>query len=130
MDNSRGYMRYDDEETKEDGIVLTGFSEFCCWKCDDNRLYIVAETCNIFENGVAIDGQYGGITLFLYNAITHRMVMVPDWHFGLERPETNGVIGYSLPAEGKDITATVYDTEKGEYQLVYVWNGNGFDLEN
>jgi hypothetical protein len=130
VENSRGYLRYDEEETNDDGVVRTGFSEFCYWICDDNRHYIVAETCNTFENGVAIDGQYGGITMFLFDSKTRRMLMVPDWHFGLERPDVNAIIGYSLPSEGKDITATVYDTEKGEYPLVYVWNGNGFDLEN
>jgi hypothetical protein len=130
VNNSRGYLRYDEEETKADGVVRTGFSEFCYWICDDNRHYIVAETYNTFENGVAIDGQYGGITMFLFDTRTRRMMMVPDHHFGLERPEINGIICYSLPSEGKDITATVYDTEKGEYKIVYVWNGNGFDLEN
>ena len=130
VENSRGYIRYDDEEVKlNDGSVHTGFAEFCCWLCDDNRHYIVAETCNTFENGVAIDGQFGGITMFLFDTRTRRMMMVPNWHFGLERPDVNGIICYSLPSEGKDITATVYDTEKGEYQIVYVWNGNGFDLE-
>jgi hypothetical protein len=129
VENNRGYLRYDEEETNDDGVVRTGFSEFCYWICDDNRHYIVAETCNNFRDGVAIDGQYGGITMFLFDTRTRRMLMVPDWHFGLERPDVNGIIGYSLPSEGKNITATVYDTEKGEYPLVYVWNGNGFDLE-
>jgi hypothetical protein len=129
VENSRGYLRYDEEETNDDGVVRTGFSEFCYWICDDNRHYIVAETCNTFENGVAIDGQYGGITMFLFDTRTRKMLMVPDWHFGLERPDVNGIIDYSLPSEGKDITATVYDTEKGEYKIMYVWNGNGFDLE-
>jgi hypothetical protein len=130
VENSLGYLRYDEKETKDDGIVRTGFTEFCCWTCDDNRHYIVATACNNFRNGVAIDGQYGGITMYLFDTRTRRMMMVPDWHFGLERPETNAVIAYSLPSEGKDITATVYDTEKGEYQIEYEWNGNGFDLEN
>ena len=130
VENSRGYVRYDEKETKENGIVRTGFTEFCCWTCDDNRHYIVATACNNFRNGVAIDGQYSGITMYLFDTRTRRMMMMPNRHFGLERPETNAIIGYSLPSIGKNITATVYDTEKGEYKIVYVWNGNGFKVES
>lgn len=130
VDNSKGYVRYDEEEVEHNGVVHTGFTEFCCWICDDNRHYIVATACNIFDDGVAIDGQSSGITMYLYDSRTRWMEMVTDERLGVRRPDVQAIVVYSLPSTGKDITATVYDAEKGEYKIVYVWNGHGFDLEN
>ena len=129
VDNSQGYVRYDEEEAEDDGVVRTGFTEFRCWLCDDSRHYIVAKACNSFRDGVAVDGQFSGITMYLYDSRTRRMLMVTEEYLGMGRPETNAIIAYSLPSTGKDIKATVYDTEDGAYDILYEWNGNGFDLQ-
>ena len=117
------------EVIEHNGIVHTSVAEFRCLACDDNRYYIVATATNIFENGVAIDCQSSGITMYLYDSTTRRMAMVKGENLGVGRPDINGLVAFSLPSTGKDITATVYDTEEGEQKIVYVWNGQGFDLE-
>ena len=129
VDDSQGYVRYDKEETEHEGVVLTSVAEFRCWACDDNRYHIVATATNIFENGVAVDSQPSGITMYLYDSTTRRMAMVKGENLGVGRPDINGLVAFSLPSTGKDITATVYDTEEGEQKIVYVWNGKGFDLK-
>ena len=129
VDNSQGYVRYDEEENEHEDFVHTSVAEFRCWACDDNRYYIVATATNICENGVAIDCQSSGITMYLYDSTTRRMAMVKGENLGVGRPDINGLVAFSLPSTGKDITATVYDTEEGEQKIMYVWNGQGFDRE-
>lgn len=129
VDDSKGYVRYDEKEEKLAGNVHTGFTEFRCWKYEDDCHYVVATACNIFENGELIDGQSSGITMYLYDTRNHRMMMVKKEHFGVRIPEPYTVVAYSLHTNGKDITATVYDTEKRERNIVFAWNGYRFDPE-
>lgn len=117
-----GYVRY--EETDDDKYFVT---EFRYWNCSDNSNKIVAVSFRSYENGVAFDGQYGGLALYVYNGQTHRMDMLSIGE--VEHPDVNTFLDYMLPVEGDDITATANDPEKGECRFVYKWNGNGFTLQ-
>ena len=81
-------------------------------------------------NGVTIDWQYSGLSIYVYDGKLRRMEMVPPHEFGLEQPDINSMLTYTLPVEGKDIIATANAEEKGECKFVYEWNGNGFSLAN
>lgn len=125
VDYSHGYLRYDHEKVGNH----TGFTEFCYWKCDDGKHHIVAMTTSFFADGVLIDNQFSGITFFLYNMKTHRMVIVNDERLGVVRPDVNAVMTYALPVNGKDIKAAADDPEQGKCHFVYEWNGEDFDLK-
>lgn len=126
VDVSHGYLRYD-HEVLNDG-KRTGTTEFCCWTCDDGRHCLVAMASNFYDEGVAIDNQFSGISFFLYNKETRRMMMLPSHYFFVREPAINSLLTYTLPVTGKDIIATANDPEKGECKFVYVWNGQRFNL--
>ena len=90
---SKGYMTYV-EQDNEDGQVFKGITEFRCWRCSDNRHWMVAEADNFYRDGVAYNGQYSGVSLFLYNADTKRMEMVYKSDYGMEGPEINAPFTY------------------------------------
>ena len=128
-DSKHGYLRFE-EHFKDDGDEEICITDFCFWNCSDGRHKIVAEASTCSVNGVPFDGQYSGLSIYVYDGKLRRMEMVPLHEFGLEQPDINSMLTYTLPVEGKDIIATANDEEKGECRFVYEWNGNGFTLQD
>ncbi|MCR4920821.1 MAG: RsiV family protein [Bacteroidaceae bacterium] len=127
VDESHGYISYDHEKEHVASGAHTGFTEFCCWRCDDGRHFVVATNTSTFVDGVVVDNQFTGITFYLYDTKTSHMVIVSAESLGVGWPDVNAIISYSLPVEGKDIKAVANDPEKGECHFMYEWNGEGFE---
>lgn len=128
VNSSCGYVRHEEKmmNGKRKRMEIT---EFRYWDCKDLYHKIIAQTFNIYENGVVIDSQYSGISLYVYDAQTCRIELVPIRLFGLEPPDDiSNFLSYRLPIEGNDIIATTDDPSKGKQKLVYKWNGNTFNL--
>jgi hypothetical protein len=119
------YICYD-EQDKEQGDVWISHTEFCCWNCTDERYLLVGTANNFYRNGVPYDGQFGGISFYLYDLQTHRMDMAYNSDLGVERPDIEGVMTYSLPTDGTNIVATVNCPERDNVTITFVWNGQGF----
>ena len=124
VDTRHGYVRYDQQIEN-----TTSLTEFCYWKCADKRKMVVAVNASDFRDGVAFAGQFAGVSFYLYDTKTRRMAWVSSSGLGVEHPDINTFLVYTLPVRGKDIHATANDPEKGECKFVYVWNGKGFNLQ-
>ncbi len=125
IDSRHGYIRF--EEYIDDDHCVT---DFCFWNCSDGRHKVVTTASSFYRGTEVLDGQYSGLYLYLYDGKTRRMEWVPDTKLGIEHPDINGMLTYTLPVDGKDIIATGSDPKKGFCRFVYEWNGNGFNLLN
>ena len=123
VNKRKGYMTYVEQDS-EDGFVHKGTSEFRCWRCSDNRHWMVAEADNFYRDGVAYAGQCSGLSLFLYDADTKRMEMVYYSDYGMEGPEIDALFVYSLTCKG--ITGIANKPDGGKYRVEYMWNGKSF----
>lgn len=53
-------------------------TEICYWNCSDGKHKLVAFSNDLFSDGKWIDGQYSGVSFYLYNNAKRRMTMVSN----------------------------------------------------
>lgn len=125
----RGYIRYEQRLDMENGEKGKSVTEFCTWKCSDKRYTLVTEVDRLYMGATYIDGQYCGISIYLYDSTTKRMEMKSPYEYGIEHPDINGPAVYRLTADGRSIILDAKNPEEGECKLRYVWNGQRFDRQ-
>jgi len=124
-DSANGYVRHEQQWKSVDG-VSSCTTEYRLWDCNDGRGKMIGVATNYYENGKVVDGQYAGLSLYVFDVRDHSLELVDNRDLGAERPDTNSLITYELPREGTDIKATIHDGKRRR-TIVYVWNGRGFN---
>ena len=130
VDVKNGYMRYDSSYTEDDGTVYNHFIEFCFWNCSDGRHKLVAENTVSFRDGKPFMGQFSGVSFYMYDGNTKRMVFTSGYDLGLDfdYPDNMEVLVQQLPRYGKTIEHRFYTTT-GEVLIKTTWNGSRFVVE-
>ncbi len=134
LDTKNGYMRYTQNLRKAYGTDWSDkdvyHMDMCYWNCADNRHKVFAVALYGMEHGKYVDGQYGGMTLFIYDNDTRNMYQVSTDDMGINfdytpQGETYPVHVVKLPRTGKDIIHEIY---YGSNKTVrkHIWDGMRF----
>lgn len=133
VDKKEGYMRYDVLfPAEEDGTRYSGHTEFRVLDCSDAKKKLVTQNIVELRNGKPFEGQYSGLTFYLYDGDTERMEfeyasnLIDDSY----RPEKALVVVHKLPRKGETIECTCH-MKSGETKMLYLtWNGRKFDISD
>lgn len=79
VDIPHGYVKFE-SRIPEDNIVDT--SEMCYWNCSDGKHKIVAFSNYLYVDGKFIQGQYTGVSFFLYENATRRLQTIAKEDIG------------------------------------------------
>jgi len=116
-----GYLRYMDRQ-KSGQYVWTDTTEFCCWSYRNKPDRLVVMTHRDYTNGQLADGQYSGLSLYVYDAATQHVEMKSGYAMGIEPPEINGIYVYTMSPEDKSVTVSVNNPQEGSASRTYVWD--------
>ena len=130
IDTKNSYFRYEQQDKQEDGPLYGAVLEYHSWDFTDGSGTIIAENCVDYRDGEPFEGQYSGLTFFLYDKETDRMQQIsPDGlNAELELPEGTQIAVHKLPRKGDTIECECY-TESGKVTKRLVWNGSSFDAK-
>lgn len=119
------YLMYiDRNEDEERGFVWTDTTEFRSWDFESSPYKLVAMAHRDYRNGKLICGQYSGLSLYIYDGDTIEWITIDT--LGLEYPEIDGLITYTLSGNDADLTMTVNNPEEGSCTKSFEWDGNKF----
>lgn len=133
VDKENGYMRYDAVfPPEENGTRYSGYNEFCVMDCSDTQKKLVVENMVDYRDGKPFEGQFSGLTFYMYDGGTKRMEfeyasnLIDDSY----RPEKALVVVHKLSCKEKAIECTCH-MDSGETQILHLtWNGKTFDISN
>lgn len=128
VDNKKAYVRYISDFTEEgDEVSSKNQIEFCSWDFNDGKRKLLVEIIVCYQDGEPIQGQYSGLTFYVFDPETNRMEFTYDCDLDAEMgiPEGTEVIVHKLDLESKSIEYTfVKPTEK--IVRSQTWNGDIF----
>lgn len=136
VDVANGYVSYE-QRNNYDGSESDGVKEYCFWNCNDKRYKLVAENVYFYYEGKYFEGQYNGITFYLYDSVRRKMTHLAnnfsifeiDDKWFADSEGNYHPVEYNLPQKGKDITVKIHATN-GTITKMLHWNGKGFDTDN
>ena len=117
------YLMYADRDEEGD-FVWTDTTEFRSWDFEDGLRKMVVMAHRDYFNGELSDGQYSGLSFYIYDGDT--IEWVSDYNLGIEYPEINGIVVCRLSGTDADITLTASNPEEGSCTKSHVWDGNRF----
>lgn len=111
--------------------------EMVYWNCSDNKHKIFAVSTKQWDNGKAVQTEFGGVYFGIYNNETHKIHYnngVQSLGFdkaiktGKEGTDEYPVITYDLPRVGKDIKAIIHYDDGTTKELLIKWTGMKFEI--
>ena len=128
VDQRNGYIRFDSSYTDEFG-TYSSTAEYCFWNCSDGRHKLVAENMLSFKDGEPFESQMSGLSLYMYDSGTKKMVPVYAYDLGLDLDDvmpldTNITVRW-LPRTGKTIQYIFY-APSGDAMAAFTWDGRKF----
>lgn len=134
LDSKNGFMQftqnlkeaYGDDFTAEDKYYI----EMCYWNCADKKHKVFAVSMRGKERGKWTNGQYDGVTFYVYNNKSRKMYHVPSEDLGITIDYKNvgdiyPVHAFILPREGKDVIQETYLGDK-KTERHFKWDGMRF----
>ncbi len=127
VDTPNGYMAYESESEEKNRMII----ECCFWNHADKKHKLVAMSNDLYLDGKATTGQYTGLSFFLYDNATRRMIPVSldDLAGELVTPPSTYAVTHALPRQGKTIVFT-YHIPAGKLEKRLTWNGTKFISES
>ena len=124
VDTQNGYVGFESVESDTERQVI----ECCFWNYADKKHKLVALSNDYYQNGRAIDGQYTGITFYIYDNATRQMKLANASDLGIEVsiPGGTSVTTHALPRKGKTLVYTLH-TASGKIDKRLTWNGSKFE---
>lgn len=130
VDKKNSYFRYDVVGPETPDFVRSSYIEFRCWDFADGKHKLLVHSTADFDNGEPIEGQFSGLSYYIYDSETRRMEFeYPSrLNANLETmPEDTNHIIYKLPRKGNTIECKCYTTS-GRKVIIYLkWNGSQFE---
>ena len=108
VDIRNGYVCFKDW-TEYDGGKSFSKTEICYWNCSDGKHKLVAFSNDLWSDGKWVNGQYCGISFFLYNNAQRRMTVISN--SGGEELGAVVKTGREGEISGYDATAKTYYAE-------------------
>lgn len=132
VDTEGGHMHYNADFLEDDGTRYTHCFDFCCWDCDDGNM-LVAETKVFLRDGVPFDGQYSGITFYLYDHTTRLLNFAYAYALGIDEeqfyPEDTRMIVHRLLPASRTVEYQ-FQTSADPVTRTLVWTGSRFELQD
>ena len=77
VDIRNGYVCFK-EHTDDEYSKTYAKTEICYWNCSDGKHKVVAFSHDLWSDGRWVEGQYSGLTFFVYNNAKRRMTMASN----------------------------------------------------
>ncbi len=126
VDDKNGFVSFECNFPEDGSKTIT---EMCYWNSSDSKHKVVGESVQVFQNGKPVQTEFTGVFFHVYNNSTHKLCYI-NWHdMGVDIDAGEGVVTYSLPRVGKDITAVIHEKNGKTKNVVLKWNGLRFDVQ-
>ena len=126
VDTPNGYVRYEEKFPDNESLYI----EFCYWNCADGKHKLIAENVVNLINGKPFEGQYTGLSFYMYDNDRRKMQVAYASDLGINYDPPAGFSASlrKLPRTGKTIVYE-YFLPAGKITKRFTWNGKKFVAE-